>query len=448
MAKDIVVGKVVITPKGQYDSAKAYNKLDLVSYQGSSYLCLHDGTTVAPPSDDWQVNGLKGQDGKDGKPGQNGAPGPIGPKGDTGATGPAGPKGDTGPQGPKGDTGPQGPQGPQGPKGDKGDTGSVDNASLTTVPAFKALQTQVNDSAVGTNLLLDSKTQKNATSWFTPNLNWVEDYGTYLGSNVKRTANAWDNARYNYKDLLDRGVINTTDDFIYSVYFRIVGEDPAGMSYATIRFYSTATTKNGDIPMQITTLKEGQWTRVVVPLKFIDAKYDSTNDYDYALRIEATAAPKASGAYYEFAAPKLEKGSIATDWCPNPTEILVQGDTGVQGPKGDPGPAGPAGPRGPQGLPGKDATITIDSSSQTLNKKPSDYSEGIFHEVKTISALGIDRSDLAPESQQGSIAFVTTKVYSGMARQVAEVLASEKPVTFVRNGVDDTWYGWEVDTLW
>jgi len=41
----------------------------------------------------------------------------------------------------------------KGDKCDKGDTGSVDNAGLTTAPAFQALQTQVNNSAVGTNLL-------------------------------------------------------------------------------------------------------------------------------------------------------------------------------------------------------------------------------------------------------------------------------------------------------
>lgn len=127
------------------------------------------------------------------------------------------------------------------------------------------------------------------------------------------------------------------------------------------------------------------------------------------------------------------------------------GPAGPRGPQGNPGPQGPKGDkgdRGPQGPPGKDATITIDSISQTTNKKPSDYSEGIFHEVKRVSALGIDRSDLAAESQQGNTVFVTTKVYSGMARQVAEVLDSEKPVTFIRNGAGNSWYRWEADTSW
>lgn len=50
-----------------------------------------------------------------------------------------GDKGDTGPRGEPGQTG------PQGVKGDKGDTGTVDNAGLTTAPAFVELKTQVDN---------------------------------------------------------------------------------------------------------------------------------------------------------------------------------------------------------------------------------------------------------------------------------------------------------------
>ena len=68
-----------------------------------------------------------------------------GPKGDTGPQGPQGPKGEQGEPGPQGLQGPKGDKGPQGPKGEKGDTGTFDNNSLTTVPAFVNLQTQVNN---------------------------------------------------------------------------------------------------------------------------------------------------------------------------------------------------------------------------------------------------------------------------------------------------------------
>lgn len=155
---------------------------------------------------------------------------------------------------------------------------------------------------------------------------------------------------------------------------------------------------------------------------------------------------------------KLEKGSVATPWSPAPSEAhplymgtytdFTQADSldptdyqwsQIKGDKGD---------RGPQGPPGQDATITIDSSSQTTNKKPSDYSEGIFHEVKDISSLGIDRTpaDFAPEGRQGTTAFVTTMSYGGMAHQTADIVDSEKPMRFCRNGKGDTWYRWEWST--
>lgn len=177
----------------------------------------------------------------------------------------------------------------------------------------------------GRNLLLDTKTQTKNGVWNDKNVYWAPEQGTYLGSNIYRTASAWDNARYSYKDLLDRGVINTTDDFTYSIYFRVVGEDPAGMSYANIKFLSAATNKSGYVPLQLTSLKESQWARAVVTFKFNGAEYDPAHDYDYSIRLEITAATKVVGAHYEFAAPKLGKDSIAIPWTPAPEDVLKDG---------------------------------------------------------------------------------------------------------------------------
>jgi len=174
----------------------------------------------------------------------------------------------------------------------------------------------------GRNLLLDSQTQMRKPSWLLQNTGWIEDWGTYLGSNIYRTNLQWRNARYDYKSLLDREVINTTDDFTYSVYFRVVGEDPAEMSYANIVFYSGATTKQGTVSMQLTSLKESQWARAVVTFKFNGAKYDPTKDNINSIRIEMTAAPKVANAYYEFAAPKLEKGNTATPYSIAPEDVM------------------------------------------------------------------------------------------------------------------------------
>jgi len=173
------------------------------------------------------------------------------------------------------------------------------------------------------NLFLDSQNQVKSGAWYTANTAWTPEWGTYLGSRIYRTSHEWDNVRYSYKDLLDRGVINTTDDFTYSVYFRVVGEDPAGMSYSFIKFISEATTKNGDTVAQLTSLKEGQWTRIVVTFKFNGAKHDQDKPWYTALRVEATAPPRVKGAYYEFAAPKLERGSIATPYMPAANEVTV-----------------------------------------------------------------------------------------------------------------------------
>ena len=174
----------------------------------------------------------------------------------------------------------------------------------------------------GRNLLLDSQTQMRKPSWYSQNNYWTADRGTYLGSNIKYATNAWDNVRYSYKDLLDRDVINTTDDFTYSIYFRVVGEDPTGMSYAYITFLSSATTKNNTVPLKLTSLEEGKWARIIVPFKFMYTEYDSAEDFMYSIRVEVSAAPKIAGAHYEYAAPKLEKGSVATPYSLAPEDVM------------------------------------------------------------------------------------------------------------------------------
>lgn len=89
------LGKVMTTPRGEYNEATQYHELDIVTHQGSSYLVLSDVIGVTPTEGDehYQV---------------------LAKKGDQGIQGPAGPEG---PQGPAGAAG------QQGEKGDKGDPG-------------------------------------------------------------------------------------------------------------------------------------------------------------------------------------------------------------------------------------------------------------------------------------------------------------------------------------
>ena len=89
------LGKVMTTPRGEYNEATQYHELDIITHQGSSYLVLSDVIGVTPTEGDehYQV---------------------LAKKGDQGIQGPAGPEG---PQGPAGAAG------QQGEKGDKGDPG-------------------------------------------------------------------------------------------------------------------------------------------------------------------------------------------------------------------------------------------------------------------------------------------------------------------------------------
>ena len=103
---EIDIGAIYPLYKGAWSSGAAYDFLDMVIKDGSSYLCIaEDGApagTAVTNTTYWALIAHKGATGA------TGATGPQGPKGDKGDTGA------TGPQGPKGATGATGPQGPSG----------------------------------------------------------------------------------------------------------------------------------------------------------------------------------------------------------------------------------------------------------------------------------------------------------------------------------------------
>ena len=67
------LGKVATTPKGEYNSATTYVKLDIVSYNGSSYVCLQESVGNLPTDTEyWQLIASKGETGARGQDGQDG----------------------------------------------------------------------------------------------------------------------------------------------------------------------------------------------------------------------------------------------------------------------------------------------------------------------------------------------------------------------------------------
>lgn len=88
------VGRVGIKACGAYDNNQNYAVLDMVSYNGGSYICKAATRGNLPTNGTyWMAAAVKGDTGAAGATGATGA------RGATGATGPQGP------QGPKGDSG-------------------------------------------------------------------------------------------------------------------------------------------------------------------------------------------------------------------------------------------------------------------------------------------------------------------------------------------------------
>ncbi|MBO2713804.1 collagen-like protein [Lactiplantibacillus plantarum] len=194
-------------------------------------------------------------------------------------------------------------------KGEKGDTGTVDNAGLTTAPAFVALQTQVDNSAVGTNLYTDTKNFDNLASWYAGSL-WTKTTDTYKGLAVIQVTKDW-NGLSQYIQ------VKKGDVLTYSVYAKNI----SGTGNSTIYWilntspegsYSTATTNPVNSAVTITdSWQRVSGTTVVTSDGYLRPRIERTNRNTNTLQI---------------AGIKVEKGSVATDWCPNPTEILTQSD--------------------------------------------------------------------------------------------------------------------------
>jgi len=109
--------------EGSWQSGVVYSRLDMVEYQGSTYIAVQSTSGSENPSNTsfWSLLAAGGE---------QGPVGPQGPAGPQGATGPSGPAGPPGPVGPVGPQGPIGPEGPEGPIGPEGPPGTIEDGSV------------------------------------------------------------------------------------------------------------------------------------------------------------------------------------------------------------------------------------------------------------------------------------------------------------------------------
>ncbi|AOG31049.1 hypothetical protein AWV72_00231 [Lactiplantibacillus plantarum] len=180
-------------------------------------------------------------------------------------------------------------------KGDKGDTGTVDNTGLISAPAFQSLQTQVNNSAVGTNLLTGT------------------GYHTVTGSNAYGylSNETTDDLLVLFKGLEGQAV-TVSVDYEYSGF--IAGSSSNRIGWETA-IEADTTTHSGPWYYPNNDSGSGRMSSTFVVPKNITKVWSAMGYIQFS--------GSGTGALSHL---KLEKGSVATDWCPNPAEILTQSD--------------------------------------------------------------------------------------------------------------------------
>lgn len=178
------------------------------------------------------------------------------------------------------------PQGPQGP------TGTVDNAGLISAPAFQSLQTQVDNSAVGTNLLNGSRGP------FTPNSN-PSNYDNILYTSI---------------------IVYLEEGTTYTI---------SASSNGNFTSNHDSTTESDNIVLWLTNSNLGNTDQKFSTI--ISSQTTGTTGTTFTWRQPSAYAVIRVNSYHKnpimhVEKVKLEKGSKATDWCPNPSEIMTQAD--------------------------------------------------------------------------------------------------------------------------
>ena len=167
----------------------------------------------------------------------------------------------------------------------------------------------------GRNLLLQSQARDNGAYYL---INGTKQNETFLGANVYEQHSTWQGQEFKLQNLVDRNVINTNDEYVFSTYVKYTGKNPGNMIY----FF------NADNTIQILNDENGQTA-------FANTKPNVWNQISIHIKFNSTTPPS-SGKFYAgfeygsnndgsvttyWACPKLEKGSKATDYSVAPEDV-------------------------------------------------------------------------------------------------------------------------------
>ncbi|KRM08826.1 hypothetical protein ABTQ33_12965 (plasmid) [Paucilactobacillus suebicus] len=200
----------------------------------------------------------------------------------------------------------------------KGDAGTVDNAGLTAAPAFVELKTQVDNSAVGTNLLIN--TSGSATK----------------AQTTVQGASAAIYGVYSRTDSYEQVTTPTPDEF----YYRFMPHDTNNLygltPGETYTLSGSGSHTSGELRFRSQYGPGSNWgssdvSDLGIPVS--DGSVFTPFSHTFTIPVGATGVffslqnyDYATDSLFRFKNMKLEKGSVATDWCPNPSEILTQAD--------------------------------------------------------------------------------------------------------------------------
>ncbi|WP_143142874.1 phage tail protein [Lactiplantibacillus plantarum] len=185
----------------------------------------------------------------------------------------------------------------------KNDISQLKQTSTELSSTMETVQTQVQNSAVGTNLYTDTHNFDNLASWWGFGA-WTKTTDTYNGLAVMQTIDDW-NGLSQYIQ------VKKGDILTYSVYAKYISGTGTSTIYWQLNrspegSYSNASTAVSATDVTIT----DSWTRV-------SSTTVATSDGYLRPRIERTNKTTNT---LQIAGIKLEKGSLATDWCANPTD--------------------------------------------------------------------------------------------------------------------------------
>lgn len=387
-----IIGRVMMAFKGNYDSTKQYDFLDTVTYDGSGYVCLANGTTVQPSesSNNWQL---------------------IAKKGDTPDTSTFALKSEL-----------------------PDLTAYAKKSEIPTVPTdlvhsvdLKAVTDTANEAKAQAQSNSEALANKAEKSEIPTSMSWESITNKPALAKLSDIPKTPDLSGYaTIASLIDYVKKTELPDF---TQFAMKKDIPSAVdlsSYATISSLSTYAKKTdipdtsafalkSDIPDPIDTSNFATKSEVQTA--------QSTADNAYKIgRNDATLIKQLSNQVDAIKIPDLSGYAKTSDI---PTDVVTHAELA-------------------------NATPQIDASLKYMSKKPSDYTDGIFYEEKYISTMGIDRSSLDSSAQTGTYGLVTTKVMTingtKFARQQCEVLDSQRPITFLRNGYSNSWSSWEVNT--